>query len=198
MIDSRELREMAFDTKHGRYDAKQVDACLEQAAAALEALAAERDALKRQNEQLTARVEQYIQMEDALRGALVNAQKIADETLQQAREDAQEITAQADKLANERVEGILSQARAELAALRDMKAIVASYKRQVRELMSRQLDLLEQYCEDDQTPQVPQAAQEPAAVEEPVRPLQRVTSEAPREEPRTVYPSAAQSIAQVL
>ena len=149
MITANDIRGKQFDSKRGRYDGPQVDLFLIEVANAFEKLAAENDALKKQNETLTAQAEQYANMEDALRGALINAQKLADETVAQARLDAQEITAQADAQANAKIENIVSQAQAEREALKDMKAIVAGYKQQVRELMSKQLDLLEQYCKEE-------------------------------------------------
>jgi len=98
---------------------------------------------------LSAKVDQYEQMEAALRGALVNAQRLADETVAQARLDAQEITAQADAQAAARIDGIVAEAQAQKEMLADIKAVVAAYKQQVRELMNRQLDLLEVYCTEE-------------------------------------------------
>lgn len=107
----------------GGYDCKDVDVFLDEIADGVSAITKENLALKQQLKEISEKYEEFKSVEDSMRRALVSAKSIADETLEKAKKEAQELTSSAK---NDR-DSILQNAQ-EIAQQQ-----ITTYKKQIEE-----------------------------------------------------------------
>ena len=109
MITERDIREKTFaKATFGGYDMSEVDEFLEEMAADAVSTQKEFGTLRGKMKVLVDKIEEYRSTEDAMRLALVSAQKVAQEVEQEANEKAAAILAEAQ----EKADAILAEANA--------------------------------------------------------------------------------------
>lgn len=92
----QEIKEIGFEKAvFGGYDMKSVDSFLERMAEAFSDMQKENAALKSKMKVLVDKVEEYRGMEDGMRRALMSAENLAKETVDKAKQEAEQIVAAA-------------------------------------------------------------------------------------------------------
>ncbi|WNX86582.1 DivIVA domain-containing protein [Agathobaculum sp. NTUH-O15-33] len=92
----QEIQEIGFEKAvFGGYDMKSVDTFLERVAEEFAAMQKENAALKAKMKVLVDKIEEYRGVEDGMRRALMSAQSIAQETVDKAKAEAEQILAAA-------------------------------------------------------------------------------------------------------
>lgn len=96
MLTVQEIQAMSFEKAvFGGYDMKSVDEFVEQMTEDYAALQKENAALKSKMKVLVDKIEEYRSVEDGMRRALVSAQSIAQETIDKAKLEAEQLIATA-------------------------------------------------------------------------------------------------------
>ncbi len=111
----------------GGYDAASVDEFLQQLAQDYSALYKENTILKNKLKVLVDKVEEYRSTEDAMRMALLSAQKTAREITENAQAESAKILAEAQAAADERKKELMEELAAEEEVLRKAKERTAAY-----------------------------------------------------------------------
>lgn len=114
MITAQDIREKTFEkSTFGGYAMNEVDDFLDELANDLTASQKEASVLRGKMKVLVEKIEEYRGSEDAMRKALVSAQKIADDVEAEARAKADAVIAEAE----EKAAAILAEAEAKAAAV---------------------------------------------------------------------------------
>ncbi len=158
-----ELREQQFRRKLRGYDPDEVHGYLEGLAGRLEKLLGEKTELEARLEVLQKNVESYRDIEVGLRDTLMEARRIREEAIAGARKEAEltlrEAEVEARKIvarAEERLERIQ-------AHLQEMVSRKRRFLAQYKELLQRELSLLEFHEQEDEEVPVEQAGFAPAS-----------------------------------
>lgn len=133
-IQNKELTKAVF----GGYDMAVVDDFLEEVASDFAALYKESAILKSKLKVLVEKVEEYRSTEDAMRMALLTAQKMGDDMLTESKQKSAEMIANAEKLAREKM-GVLAQ---EIA---DEEARLQAAKEKTAQFIAASKTILEKY-----------------------------------------------------
>ena len=140
----QEIQEIGFEKAvFGGYDMKSVDTFLERVAEEFAAMQKENAALKAKMKVLVDKIEEYRGVEDGMRRALMSAQTIAQDTIDKAKQDAQDIVTAAkdeteNKVKNTRDEITLEEQKLEAAkksTLEFVARISAAYQAQAKALV---------------------------------------------------------------
>lgn len=132
------------------YSVKQVDALLDEIADELERLRRELDATREQVADAQRRAAAVAETEAELKGALVTAQRAAEQTVGEARSRAEEIVAEAEREAEQMRQGFRDEAEQTEAELRlrqeevevrldRLRAFEGEYRENLRRLVERHL-----------------------------------------------------------
>jgi len=157
MLTPQEVSEQAFPkVSFGGYNMGRVDEFLDILTADYTSLYNENAVLKSKMKVLVDKVEEYRSTEEAMRKALMAAQQMADELLQQANQKRDEILQNAEQTARDKAAAIRQEADAEQFRLDSAKRSTAAFVSQVRSLLEKEadyLDHLSQLCPDAPAPQ---------------------------------------------
>ena len=126
----------------GGYDMTSVDNFLEIMTEDYASLYKENAILKSKLKVLVEKVEEYRSTEDSMRMALLTAQKMGDDMVEEAKRKKEEIIAEADNLYQKRLEETDASFATETARLNAAKAATADYVSGVRELLAANADIL--------------------------------------------------------
>ena len=177
MITPQDIKEKTFEKAlFGGYDMAAVDSFLEEISSDLALLQKENATLKGKMKVLVDKIEEYRGNEDALRMAVVSAQRLGNIIERESKEKAEALvadaTAEADRITREaRVEVEMEKAR-----LDEAKKTSAQFVENMELLCNRQLSFLEKVGEMDfvkehranriveVVPEAPPAAEPPVAV----------------------------------
>jgi cell division initiation protein len=143
----------------------QVDEFLDILTADYSALYSENAVLKSKMKVLVDKVEEYRSTEEAMRKALMTAQRMADDLVREAQQKKEEILRNAEQEAHHRMEQLAQELEAEQFRLAQAKQATATFVEKARALQARQEEFLNQL--DELAPQPPKASV-PDAVEEAV------------------------------
>jgi cell division initiation protein len=167
MITPQDIREKTFEKAvFGGYDMSAVDTFLEQVAGDLTLMQKENATLKAKMKVLVDKVEEYRGNEDALRMAVVSAQKMGNLIESEAQEKADKLLrdaqAEADRLSGE----LALQIAGEERRLQESQAESVKFIDSMNQLCRHQLDFLEKVGEMDfvRKLRAEQAAAEIAAI----------------------------------
>ncbi len=149
MMTAQDVNAVMFQKAVRGYRAEDVDKLLDDVAAQIEADAAEIESLKKANEELKAnmyllaqKIEEYRSDEENLKSALINAQRMGENVIREAKQKADGIVREASM----RADGIVLQAQEEneehLAELQRVKAEVGHFKADVLSLYKRHIESL--------------------------------------------------------
>lgn len=156
MLTPQEVSERAFaKASFGGYHMAQVDEFLDILTGDYSTLYSENAVLKSKMKVLVDKVEEYRSTEEAMRKALMAAQRMADELVKEAEQKKAEILKQAEGEALRRKEEIARELRAEEYRLQQAQQVTADFVSKVRGLSRKQeefLDNLGQLCPEPPAP----------------------------------------------
>ena len=91
MIASEDVRRVTFERAMRGYRCEDVDDYLKQVADSMDTLSAENDDLQKKLVVLAQRIDQYRAEEDTLRTTMINAQRLGENVIKEAKQKAAEI-----------------------------------------------------------------------------------------------------------
>ena len=198
MLTPQEVSERAFPkASFGGYNMAQVDEFLDVLTGDYEALYNENAVLKSKMKVLVEKVEEYRSTEEAMRKALMTAQRLADDMVQEAQRKRDEILQAAQGEAQGQLENIRREIANEESRLAAAQSATAAYVTQLRELHAKELaylDGLGELCADVPAPTPADPVEE--AVSEIDDSVQRLVAQAMADaaaESRRLKESAAQA-----
>ena len=148
MLTPQEVSERAFQkASFGGYNMSQVDEFLDILTGDYSALYSENAVLKSKMKVLVDKVEEYRSTEEAMRKALMTAQRMADELVQEAERKKEEILKEAEAQASARKADISRELEAEEFRLQQAQKATASFVEQVRALHAQHSDYLDRLQE---------------------------------------------------
>ena len=143
MLTPQEVSERAFPkASFGGYNMAQVDEFLDVLTEDYSALYSENAVLKMKV--LVEKVEEYRSTEEAMRKALMAAQRMADDLVKEAEQKRAQILEEAEAEAGRKVEAIRQEEEAERFRLESAQKETASYVAQVRALHAKAAEYLDQ------------------------------------------------------
>ena len=153
MLTPQEVSERAFQkASFGGYNMAQVDEFLDVLTGDYSTLYSENAVLKSKMKVLVDKVEEYRSTEEAMRKALMTAQRMADDLVKEAEQKKAEVLRQAESDALRRKEELSRELSAEEYRLRQAQQATASFVEKVRALQAGQeefLDKLADLCPAD-------------------------------------------------
>ena len=159
MLTPQELREKTFEkAMFGGYDMGGVDSFLDAVAADYAALHTENGVLKGKMKVLVEKIEEYRATEDGMRKAILAAQKLSDEQVNEAKDKSIAMLQEAETRSNamlrdaeEKVAKMIREAQTEVAVeeakLLEAKKSCAQYVERMRLLCTKQLDFFDKLGE---------------------------------------------------
>ena len=179
MLTPQEVSERAFQkASFGGYNMSQVDEFLDILTGDYSALYNENAVLKNKMKVLVDKVEEYRSTEEAMRKALMTAQRMADDLVQEAERKKAEILRQAESESQNRMSNLSKEVEAEEFRLQKAQQATISFVEKVRALHTESmayLDQLQELCPPD-TPPLPDKVDE--AVSEIDDNVQRLLAQA--------------------
>lgn len=150
MLTLNEIRNVNFrKSNFGGYRAEDVEAFIDEVQLSYDSLLKENAELLKRLESLTAKLEEYQQEEDSIRNALMNAQKVGDASLRDAKHKAEIIL----KDATIKAEKIVSNAQIEIHRERDviekMQRDIADFKARLLKTYKEHLTLINSIPNED-------------------------------------------------
>ena len=143
MLTPQEVSERAFQkASFGGYNMGQVDEFLDILTGDYSALFNENAVLKNKMKVLVDKVEEYRSTEDAMRKALMTAQRMADELVKEAEQKKDALLAQAERSADARRTELAQELEAEEYRLKKAKGETASFVEKVRALHALEAEYL--------------------------------------------------------
>ena len=191
MISSEDVRRVTFDKAFQGYRREDVDAYLKEVAQAMDDLAAQNDDLQKKLVVLAQRIDQYRGEEDTLRTTMINAQRLGENVIREAKQKAAEIIRTANIKAEDREQRSRDDVELAKQEIVTLKSEADSFKRSLIEMYRKHINLINKL--PDYTPQPedpPVRPMQPAAEPAPA-PVQAAPAEQPAVEP-TYTPPAAQ------
>ena len=191
MISSEDVRRVTFDKAFQGYRREDVDAYLKEVAQAMDDLAAQNDDLQKKLVGLAQRIDQYRAEEDTLRTTMINAQRLGENVIREAKQKAAEIIRTANIKAEDREQRSRDDVELAKQEIVTLKSEADSFKRSLIEMYRKHINLINKL--PDYTPQPedpPVRPMQPAAEPAPA-PVQAAPVEQPAVEP-TYTPPAAQ------
>ena len=174
MMTLDDIRNVEFNRGRG-YRADEVDDFIDNCVDTMEALVRENEELNRKMKVLADKVNEYRADEDAIRSALLNAQRAGDTVLRDANAKAEQIL----KEAQEKAQSIREDAKGAIAAeneeLARMQREVTAFKERLMKLYKEHVALLNLLPVQEAAP-APAPVEEPTA-EEPIAPVEEDEAE---------------------
>lgn len=197
MIASEDVRRVTFERAMRGYRCEDVDDYLKQVADSMDTLSAENDDLQKKLVVLAQRIDQYRAEEDTLRTTMINAQRLGENVIKEAKQKAAEIIRAATIRAEDREQHARDEvelAKQELITLRKeadnfKKTLIGMYREHI-EVISK---IPEYHGEEDDEakPAMQEEAPAPVPVQEPEpQPApepQPVSQPEPEQEPEVEY-----------
>ncbi len=143
MLTPQEVSDKAFvKSAFGGYSMTQVDEFLDVLTADYGVLYTENAVLKSKMKVMVDKVDEYRSTEEAMRKALMTAQRMADETIRAAEEQKTAILAEAEQLAMAKVSAVREERALEEKKLVDAQHAVAQFVAQATATYQRNMELL--------------------------------------------------------
>ena len=204
MLTPQEVSERAFQkASFGGYNMAQVDEFLDVLTGDYSALYNENAVLKNKMKVLVDKVEEYRSTEEAMRKALMAAQRMADDLVQEAERKKSELMAQAEKELRDRQAAISKDMQAEEYRLKKAQRDTAAYVEKVRALHVQEeqlLSRLEELYPPDTKPETDPVEEKASEIDDNVQRLlaqameqakaENLRAKAVQEEPRDLSDTA--------
>ena len=157
MLTPQEVSEHAFaKASFGGYNMAMVDEFLDLLTSDYTALYNENALLKSKMKVLVDKVEEYRSTEEAMRKALMTAQRMAEELIREAEQKKADILQDAEQEAHRMLDNLTLEVEAEEYRLRRAQQSTAAFVNKVRALHAQEaafLDGLQELCPPDVTPE---------------------------------------------
>lgn len=146
----QEIQDIGFEKAvFGGYDMKAVDSFLEEVAENFAAMQKENAALKAKMKVLVDKIEEYRGVEDDMRKTLKSAQTIAQETLDKANAEAEQIRSSAKSQTEDRINNITQEIEQEQEKLAIAKKNTADFISRVSNVYTAQAKVLEELAKKE-------------------------------------------------
>ena len=180
MISSEDVRRVTFEKAFQGYRRDDVDDYLKQVAQSMDELAAQNDDLQKKLVVLAQRIDQYRAEEDTLRTTMINAQRLGENVIREAKQKAAEIIRTANIKAEDREQRSRDDVELAKQEIVTLKSEADSFKRSLIEMYRKHINLINKL--PDYTPQPEDAPARP--VQPAAEPVQvPVQAAAPVEQP---------------
>lgn len=191
MISSEDVRRVTFDKAFQGYRREDVDAYLKEVAQAMDDLAAQNDDLQKKLVVLAQRIDQYRAEEDTLRTTMINAQRLGENVIREAKQKAAEIIRTANIKAEDREQRSRDDVELAKQEIVTLKSEADSFKRSLIEMYRKHINLINKLPDYTPQPEDPPVRPMQPATEPAPAPVQAAPVEQPAVEP-TYTPPAAQ------
>ena len=180
MISSEDVRRVTFEKAFQGYRRDDVDDYLKQVAQSMDELAAQNDDLQKKLVVLAQRIDQYRAEEDTLRTTMINAQRLGENVIREAKQKAAEIIRTANIKAEDREQRSRDDVELAKQEIVTLKSEADSFKRSLIEMYRKHINLINKL--PDYTPQPEEAPARP--VQPAAEPVQApIQTAAPVEQP---------------
>ena len=160
MISSEDVRRVTFDKAMRGYRCDDVDDYLDQVAESMDALAAKNDEMQKNLVVLAQRIDQYRAEEDTLRTTMINAQRLGENVIREAKQKAAEIIRAANMKADDREQRARDDVELAKQEIVTLKSEADSFKRSLMEMYRKHINLISKMPEYN--PPAQEEAQQPA------------------------------------
>lgn len=169
MIASDDVRRVTFDRAMRGYRCEDVDDYLKQVADSIDSLAAENDDLQKKLVILAQRIDQYRADEDTLSTTMINAQRLGENVIKEAKQKAAEIIRAANIKAEDREQRARDEVELAQQELVTIKQEADAFKKRLMDLYRQHIEMIAKIPEYHTNRAEQQAAQQPAPqpVEQP-------------------------------
>ena len=181
MISSEDVRRVTFEKSMRGYRCDDVDDYLKQVAESMEELSAKNDDLQKKLVVLAQRIDQYRAEEDTLRTTMINAQRLGENVIREAKQKAAEIIRAANMKAEDREQRARDDVELAKQEIVTLKSEADSFKRSLMEMYRKHINLiskLPEYRKPEEEEPAPAEPDKPAA-----EPVQSVPAEPAYTEP---------------
>ena len=165
MISSEDVRRVTFDKAMRGYRCDDVDDYLKQVAQSMDDLATQNDDLQKKLVVLAQRIDQYRAEEDTLRTTMINAQRLGENVIREAKQKAGEIIRTANIKAEDREQRSRDDIELAKQEIVTLKSEADSFKRSLIEMYRKHINLINKL--PDYTPQPEEAPAHPAETPAP-------------------------------
>lgn len=160
MISSEDVRRVTFDKAMRGYRCDDVDDYLKQVAESMDALEAKNDEMQKNLVVLAQRIDQYRAEEDTLRTTMINAQRLGENVIREAKQKAAEIIRAANMKADDREQRARDDVELAKQEIVTLKSEADSFKRSLMEMYRKHINLISKMPEYN--PPAQEEAQQPA------------------------------------
>ena len=187
MIASDDVRRVTFDRAMRGYRCEDVDDYLKQVADSIDSLAAENDDLQKKLVILAQRIDQYRADEDTLSTTMINAQRLGENVIKEAKQKAAEIIRAANIKAEDREQRARDEVELAQQELVTVKQEADAFKKRLMDLYRQHIEMIAKIPEYHPNRAEQQAAQpQPEPQEAPQQPASQPAEQpapAPQPEP---------------
>ena len=173
MITSEDVRRVTFDRALRGYRCEDVDDYLKQVADSMDAISAQSEELQKKLEILAQRIEQYRADEDTLRTTMINAQRLGENVIHEAKQKAAEIIRAANIKAEDREQHSRDEVELYRQEIVTLKKEADEFKKNLIGLYRTHLNLLSklpEYHPEEDAPPMSQQPLEPKEMSEVMPP----------------------------
>lgn len=141
MISSKELRQKDLEITQNGYNIAEVDALMAESAATIDAYEKQSGDLYHKLEVLAGKIEEYRQEEDAIKTALVTAQKMADKITKESNETASLLISKSEETAKDNVANAKAESDKIISSAREYSTnLIAEKTQQAEEITNKAQD----------------------------------------------------------
>ena len=171
MIASEDVRRVTFDKSMRGYRCEDVDDYLKQVADSMDALSAENEDLQKKLVVLAQRIDQYRAEEDTLHTTLINAQRLGENVIKEAKQKAAEVIRAANIKAEDREQRARDEVELAHQELATIRKETSNFKKGLLDMYRSHIELISKIPSEGDTAEQPaepaQAAPQPAPEPEP-------------------------------
>ena len=190
MISSEDVRRVTFEKSMRGYRCDDVDDYLKQVAESMEELSAKNDDLQKKLVVLAQRIDQYRAEEDTLRTTMINAQRLGENVIREAKQKAAEIIRAANMKAEDREQRARDDVELAKQEIVTLKSEADSFKRSLMEMYRKHINLI------SKLPEYRKPEEEEPAPAEPDKPAAEPIQSAPAEPAYTEPAQPVQTVPQ--
>ena len=184
MISSEDVRRVTFDKAMRGYRCEDVDDYLRQVADSMDALSAENEELQKKLVLLAQRIDQYRAEEDTLHTTLINAQRLGENIIKEAKQKAAEVIRAANIRAEDREQRARDEVELAHQELTTIHKETTNFNKSLFEMYRRQIQILQEIPADKDADDAAQPASDamPDAEADLLQPEQELDASAPQYE----------------
>ena len=174
MLTAKDINNKRFEQTRPGYKPEEVDDFLREIAAQITKMQKEKEEIEKKIEVLVESVREYKKDEEALKDALIGAQKQGRAVVQEAHENANKIISEAHVKADEIIGNTRVQLEKEKHCLAKMQQEVSDFKAELLSMYKSHLELITAIPDfDDEEEEAPVQAAAPQPVQEPQPAIQQ-------------------------